>query len=65
MAKPKYYESDTTRFLRDLLEKNPQITEERRKGRDLWWDKKLDLELLRRKDESSVPQEAYVYQTKT
>jgi hypothetical protein len=65
MAKPKYYESDTTRFLRDLLEKNPTIAEERRKGRDLWWDKKLDLELLRRKDESSVPQEAYVYQTKT
>jgi hypothetical protein len=61
----KYYESDTTRFLKDLLEQKPHIKEEQRKGRALWWDRKLDLDLVRRTQESRVPQEGYYYQTKT
>ena len=34
----RYYESDLTQFMRDLLEKKPQIVEEQKKGRALWWD---------------------------
>jgi hypothetical protein len=61
----KYYESDTTKFIRDLLAQKPQIKEEQRKGRALWWDRKLDQVLLKRTLESRVPQEPYYYQTKT
>jgi hypothetical protein len=61
----KYYESDTTKFIRDLLAQQPQIKEEQRKGRALWWDRKLDQDLLKRTQESRVPQEPYYYQTKT
>lgn len=58
------YESDITRFLRELKQKNPAILEEQRKGRALWWDKAQDLETQERDQASKVPQQAYVYQTK-
>ena len=65
MAFPwKYYESDTTQFLRDLLREKPQIVEEQEKGRALWWDKKNSLDELKRAEESRVKQQPYVYQTK-
>jgi 7,8-dihydro-6-hydroxymethylpterin-pyrophosphokinase len=57
------YESDATRMIRELLEARPEIAEEQQKGRSLWWDRKLDLDLLRREDESRVAQKGYVYQT--
>lgn len=57
------YQSDATRMIRELLQEKPQIVEEQRKGRALWWDRKLDLEQLRRTRESRVPQKGYVYQT--
>lgn len=60
----KYYESDVTRLVRDLLQEKPDIAEEQRKGRSLWWDRKLDPEELKRAEESRVKQQAYVYQTK-
>lgn len=60
----KYYESDTTQFIRQLLEKNPQIAEEQKKGRALWWDRPQDQDVLKRAKESRVKQQPYVYQTK-
>jgi hypothetical protein len=65
MAKAKYYESDLTKMMRDLLEQNPHIIEDQKVGRALWWDKQLDLEMLKRAEQTRVPQEPYVYQTKT
>ena len=62
MAQP--YESDITRMIRDLLRDKPHILQEQKKGRALWWDKKLDPEDQRRTGESSVKQQAYVYQNK-
>ena len=59
----KYYESDITSMMRDLLKQKPHITEEQKKGRSLWWDKKLDPDMLRRAALSRVAQKAYVYQT--
>ena len=55
------YESDTTRFLRELREKNPQIAEQQKKNRATWWDKPQDLETWRERAQASVPQPAYVY----
>jgi hypothetical protein len=57
----KYYESDVTQMMREL-QKKPHIAEEQRKGRGLWWDKKLDLDILRRMEESKVPPSPYAYQ---
>ena len=62
MAQP--YESDFTRMIRDLLRDKPHIVQEQKKGRALWWDKKLDPEDQKRSQESSVKQQAYVYQNK-
>jgi hypothetical protein len=61
---PKYYESDVTKMIRSLLEEKPQITDEQKKGRALWWDKPADPDVRRRQKESRVAQQPYVYQTK-
>jgi len=55
------YESDTTRFIRELKEKNPSIVELQKKNRATWWDKPQDLETRRERAEAAVPQPAYVY----
>jgi hypothetical protein len=57
------YESDATRMIRDLLQEKPQIVDEQKAGRALWWDRRLDPDQLRRARESRVPQRGYVYQT--
>lgn len=56
------YESDTTQMIKNLLDKKPQILEERQRGRSMWWDKKLDQDTLKRNKESQVKQSPYVYQ---
>ena len=61
---PNYYESDVTKMIRNLLEQKPQITEEQKKGRSLWWDKPVDHDMRKRQKESKVAQQPYVYQTK-
>lgn len=55
------YESDITRFLRELKQKNPEIERGQREGRALYWDKDIDADLYRRYGASDVPQPAYVY----
>lgn len=57
------YESEVTQLVRNLVREKPQIVEEQKKGRSLWWDRKLDLDLLRRWRQSRVKQQGYVYQT--
>jgi hypothetical protein len=51
-------------MMRELLQKNPHIVEEQKKGRALWWERKQDLDMQRRGRESRVKQQPYVYQTK-
>ena len=55
------YESEITRFMRELRAKNPQLVEQQQKNRATWWDKPQDLETWREQSESAVPQPAYVY----
>jgi hypothetical protein len=57
------YESDATRMIRELLDLRPEIADDQKKGRSLWWDRKLDLDRLRREQASRVAQKGYVYQT--
>jgi hypothetical protein len=57
------YESDITKFLKDLKARQPDLERKQREGRAIWWDKELDFDELRRQRESRVPQQGYVYQT--
>jgi hypothetical protein len=59
-----YYESDITRMIRELLQRRPEIVEDQKKGRALWWDKEQKPDAQKRDGESRVGQQAYVYQTK-
>ena len=55
------YESEHTKFMREWLHSHPEQIAEQQRGRALWWDKRPDLETLRRYDEAQVPQKAYYY----
>ena len=55
------YESDLTRFLREFVRKNPQVTEQQKKNRLTWWDRPQDLETWKEQRQAAVPQPAYVY----
>ncbi|MBP6367791.1 MAG: DUF3460 family protein [Nitrosomonas sp.] len=55
------YESEHTKFMRELLEKNPQLEEKRLAARGVWWDKKLDKEEQKRFNEANDPMKPYVY----
>jgi hypothetical protein len=60
----RHYVSEPTTFIRELLAKKPQIVEEQRKGRAIWWDKEpRDLAERAVMDEGRVPQPPYVYDT--
>jgi hypothetical protein len=60
----RHYVSEHTTFIRELLAKKPELIEDQKRGRAIWWDKEpRDLALGRQMDEGSVPQAPYVYQT--
>jgi hypothetical protein len=58
------YESDHTRFIRELMAQKPELAEQQKKGRAMWWDRKPNPDEDRRDEESAVPMQAYVYQIK-
>lgn len=55
------YVSDHTRWMNEMLEKNPQWVADQKAGRALWWDKPQDVETTARNAESKVAQKAYPY----
>ena len=55
------YESEHTKFMRELFNKKPELVEKQKEARAIWWDKRLDKEERKRFKESSVPQKSYVY----
>jgi hypothetical protein len=62
--KPQSYESEFTKFIRELKQQRPQLEAGQRESRAIWWDHPQDLETLKRDKESRVKQQAYVYQNK-
>jgi Protein of unknown function (DUF3460) len=57
------YQSDITKFVEELKEKNPKLEAEQLAGRALLWDKTpIDLDSQNRTQESRVDQQPYVYQ---
>lgn len=55
------YESDITKFVRDMMENSPELRELQKTNRATWWDKKQNLEELKRQEESAAPKQAYAY----
>jgi hypothetical protein len=63
MLPSRHYVSDHTRFMRELMERKPQLAQDQREGRAIWWDKTPQALAERRlMDEGRVPQQPYVYQ---
>jgi hypothetical protein len=59
------YESEATKFIAELKQKNPKLEEEQRAGRALLWDKTpINLDNSEREKSSRVKQQPYVYQNK-
>ena len=61
----KPYKSEVTSFIDELKAKKPTLEAEQRAGRALLWDKSLDRTAQAEWLDAQVPQQAYVYQTKT
>ncbi len=61
----KPYTSDVTDFIQSLKASKPTLEADQRAGRALLWDRRLDRGALAEWREAEVPQQPYVYQTKT
>lgn len=62
MLPARHYVSEHTKFINEVLEQKPQLVDEQKKGRAMWWDKSpRDLDARRKMDEGKVPQKPYVY----
>lgn len=61
----KPYKSDVTSFIEQLKSAKPTLEEEQRQGRALLWDKRLDRQALAEQEDARVPQQPYVYQTRS
>jgi len=61
----KPYQSDVTQFIDGLKAKKPTLEAEQRAGRALLWDRAIDRDAQAEWRDADVPQQPYVYQTKT
>jgi hypothetical protein len=55
------YESEHTKFMRDMLTKHPEWAEDQLVGRALLWDRKVDLAEQKAICESSEANRSYPY----
>ena len=55
------YESDHTKWMREMMAKNPQWAEDQRKGRAIWWDKEYTLDEQARLAKAKVSNKGYPY----
>lgn len=61
----KPYKSEITQFLDELKARRPEIEEGQRVGRAIFWDKEVDRDAQQDYKAARVPQQPYVYQTKS
>ena len=62
MLPARHYVSEHTKFIAEVLAQKPQLVDEQKKGRAMWWDKSpRDLDARGWMDEGKVPQKPYVY----
>ncbi len=60
----KPYKSDVSSFIDELKAKKPTLEDEQRRGRAIWWDRRVDLQAETEYEDARVRQQPYVYQTK-
>lgn len=53
------YVSEFTTFIDRYLEKHPEVVEDQRRGRDIYWDRKVDLKAQEEATYDSVPDDSY------
>lgn len=64
MLPARHYESDHTRFMRELMERRRELADDQREARAIWWDKDpVELAADRERAKSRVPMKPYVYQS--
>ena len=61
----KPYRSDVTQFIEQLKAQRPTLEEEQRRGRALLWERPVDRQAQEEWRQARVPQQPYVYQTKS
>ena len=61
----KPYKSDVSTFIDELKANKPTLEDEQRRGRAIWWDRRIDRTAEAEHADSRVPQQPYVYQTRT
>ncbi|OWQ91344.1 acetyl-CoA carboxyl transferase [Roseateles aquatilis] len=61
----KPYKSEITNFIDELKAKKPTLEAEQRAGRALLWDREQDRSAQSGYNAAAVPQQPYVYQTKS
>ncbi len=59
------YKSEISNFIDELKAQKPTLEAEQRAGRALLWDRRIDRQALDDWNRARVPQQPYVYQTKT
>jgi hypothetical protein len=55
------YESEATLFLKDLLDRHPELRELRARNRATWWDRPQESEVQGEREAARVAQGDYVY----
>ena len=55
------YVSDHTKWINEMMAKNPQWADEQKVGRAIWWDKPQTQEAIRAAAESKVAPKAYPF----
>jgi pyocin large subunit-like protein len=55
------YESDHTKWMREMMAKNPEWAADQKVGRAIWWDKKIDLNEQGRYQQAKEPNKSYPY----
>ena len=55
------YVSDHTKWMREMMAKNPEWAEDQRVGRAIWWDKQLDQDTQARFEQSKESNKSYPY----
>ena len=59
------YESDTTQFIKQLKAQKPELDAQQRAGRALLWDKQVDRDAWQDYNAGRIPQQPYVYQSRS
>lgn len=55
------YESEATRFLKDLMDHHPELQQLRARNRATWWDRPQDLETAAEREAARVTPGSYAY----